>query len=376
MSTAWDTALLPIPPLQGMVKADICVIGLGGSGLAALRHLQRNGVRRLVGLDAGGIASGAAGRNGGFLLAGPACFHHRARERWGASFARDLYDLTLRGMRQMVRETSGPIARTGSVRVAATDAERLDIQAHLEALTADGFAGERWSGPEGDGLRIPDDAVFQPQERCDQLAEQAWDDGAWLYGDSPALEITAERVRTPRGEVQCEAVLVCVDGGLDRLLPELADRVDTRRLQMLGTAPAKLGRYTGAYYYRDGLDYWQQLADGRFVVGGCRDVEPDQGRATQAVPTEPVQQAIELVLRDILGVRAPITHRWAGLVGFTPDDLPIAEQVRPGVFAAGGYSGTGNVLGKLAGEAIADLARGAPIPELVRLLDQARATGA
>jgi glycine/D-amino acid oxidase-like deaminating enzyme len=33
--------------------------------------------------------------------------------------------------------------------------------------------------------------------------------------------------------------------------------------------------------------------------------------------------------------------------------MPIAEEVRPGVWALGGYSGTGNVMGALLGRAVA-----------------------
>jgi glycine/D-amino acid oxidase-like deaminating enzyme len=40
-------------------------------------------------------------------------------------------------------------------------------------------------------------------------------------------------------------------------------------------------------------------------------------------------------------------------VGYTPDGLPIFEQVRPRVWAIGGYCGTGNVVGAICGRAIA-----------------------
>jgi gamma-glutamylputrescine oxidase len=371
--TAWDVALLPIPPLEGSVRADVCVIGLGGSGLAAIRRLQKRRVTRIVGLDAGGVAAGAAGRNGGFLLAGPAHFHHRARAAWGADLARALYDETLRGIREMQRETPSCVRPTGSVRLAADAAEAEDLVAHHAALVADGFAAELRDDPRGPTLRLPDDAVFHPQERCDLLAERAWDDGAWLYGHSPVVGIEPGRVVTARGEVRCGAILVCVDGGLDRLVPELAPRVRSVRLQMLATAPVAPGLFEGAWYYRSGLDYWQQLPDGRIVLGGCRDLDADQGRASVAATSEAVQAGLDACLRDVLGVRAAVTARWAGLVGYTDDHLPIIEQVRPDLFVAGGYCGTGNVIGRLAGEAVADLARGGAEPEIARLVAAARA---
>ena len=52
-------------------------------------------------------------------------------------------------------------------------------------------------------------------------------------------------------------------------------------------------------------------------------------------------------------MQAAITHRWAASVSYTPDDLPIVRDVRGGVWAIGGYSGTGNVIGSLLGRGLA-----------------------
>ena len=64
-----DREWQPLPRLEGTVRADVCVVGLGGSGLAALDELAALGVTA-VGLDARAVGAGAAGRNGGFVLAG------------------------------------------------------------------------------------------------------------------------------------------------------------------------------------------------------------------------------------------------------------------------------------------------------------------
>jgi glycine/D-amino acid oxidase-like deaminating enzyme len=67
-------------------------------------------------------------------------------------------------------------------------------------------------------------------------------------------------------------------------------------------------------------------------------------------------------------VTARVTHRWVGIVGYTDDLLPFVGEVpgSPGLYAAGGYSGHGNVLGYLAGKRIAELitasSAGAPAP--------------
>jgi glycine/D-amino acid oxidase-like deaminating enzyme len=148
---------------------------------------------------------------------------------------------------------------------------------------------------------------------------------------------------------------VGVDGSLERVLPVLGGRVRSARLQMFGTAPALDVDFPRPVYARWGLDYWQQLPDRRVVAGGFRDVGGEAEWTTENAPCEPGQSALTSLVRDALGVRAEITHRWAATVGYTPSGLPILDEVRPGVWAIGGYSGTGNVIGALCGRAVADI---------------------
>jgi glycine/D-amino acid oxidase-like deaminating enzyme len=110
---------------------------------------------------------------------------------------------------------------------------------------------------------------------------------------------------------------------------------------------------------RWGWDYAQQLPDGRIAFGGCRDVGGDTERTTDTTPTAPVQGALDRRLHEVTGDGPSVTHRWAATVGYTADGLPVLEQVQPRVWAAGGYSGTGNLLGAVCGRAAARLALGA-----------------
>jgi gamma-glutamylputrescine oxidase len=163
-------------------------------------------------------------------------------------------------------------------------------------------------------------------------------------------------VRTSDGRVRCRHVIVAVDGHLELLLPELAGRVRTARLQMLGTNPAPDIDIPRPVYSRWGYDYWQQLPDGRIVIGGCRDRFVQDEWTTDTDPTSEVQQCIERVLRDTVGVTQQVRHRWAAAVSYSSGVLPVMEQVRQGVWAIGGYSGTGNVIGALYGRMVAQIA--------------------
>src|SRR6478736_9058714 len=100
MAVGWDDVAdvanwTGCAPLDGDVTADACVIGLGGSGLAAVDGLVERGLS-VVAVDAGRVAAGAAGRNGGFLLGRPDAYLHSAIESWGEDAAVWLYRRTLR----------------------------------------------------------------------------------------------------------------------------------------------------------------------------------------------------------------------------------------------------------------------------------------
>lgn len=355
----WDDLSWPgLPALEGDLETGVCVVGLGGSGLSALRELLELG-QRAVGIDAATVAGGAAGRNGGFLLAGLARFYHESVAQLGRERARAIYQVTLEQLERMRRETPEAIRRVGSLRIAEGEEEYRDCLEHLRALQADGFPAEPYEGPEGRGILIPSDGAFNPLLRCRLLAQGLLRDGVLLFEHTPALEIGSGMVRTPGGSIRCERVIVAVDGGLERLFPELAGRVRTARLQMLATAPAPEVSFPRPVYYRWGYEYWQQLPDGRIALGGFRDQGGEAEWTHEAEPGEEVQGRLERFLRERLGVRAEITHRWAALVAYTDTGWPILEEVRPGVWVIGAYSGTGNVVGAILGRQVARRAVGA-----------------
>ena len=349
----WDDGCwTPLPTLEGNVSADSCVIGLGGSGLTLINELLRRD-ERVIGLDATDVGAGAAGRNGGFLLAGTYDFYHDAIERHGHARARAIYGATIAEMARLAEEAPGTVRFVGSKRIAATDAELADCRAHYDALRADGWPCEWHDGADGQGLYLPTDAAFDPLTRCRLLATTARNDGAMLFAHSPVTEIRGTCVVTPHGTVHAGRVFVAVDGRLEQLLPELVGRVRTARLQMLATAPTTEISVPCPMYYREGFEYWQQLPDGRIAIGGFRDRGGDGEWTSDVTPSAVVQEQLERFLRDTLRVSAPITHRWAASAGYTGTGLPIIEQVREHVWALGGYSGTGNVIGALAARAVA-----------------------
>lgn len=335
------------PPLESEVSANVCVIGLGGSGLSCLAELNRLGLEA-VGVDAATVGGAAAGRNAGVLLAGLPDFHHRAVARFGRERAVALYRATLDQMEHMAAETPDLVRRNGSLRIAAGDRERRDCWDQYHAMKEADLPVEWYEGEQGVGLLITSDGVFQPMARCQALARGASAVGTRLFEHSPVKSIQVGRVITASGVVRCDRTIVAVDGALERVLPELRTCVRSGRVQMLATAPERQVRLPLPVYTRWGYDFWWQLPDGRVLMGGKRDAGGLGQWTTEPAVDDEVQRQLNYQLRR-LGVTATVMHRWAGVIGFSDTRLPIFREVRPGVLAIGAYSGTGNVMGALLG---------------------------
>jgi len=363
----------PLPRLEGTVRADVCVVGLGGSGLAALEELTALGVNA-VGLDARAVGAGAAGRNGGIVLAGLADFFHDTVARFGRETAAELYRLTEQEIAREARELPEIVRLTGSLRLAADAEEAEDCRQHLAALRESGFAAEPYAGPEGEGILLPNDGVMQPLQRVRTLAQRLRGRNVLLYENSPVRRMVPGSVVTDGGTVLCGTVIVAVDGKLEVIFPELAPRLRTARLQMLATAPAPEVNLARPGYWRYGFEYWQQTPDRAVALGGFRDHALETEWTHDAEPTEFIQDLLEKFLREKLAVRAPVTHRWAASVAYTHDRLPVLEEVRDQVWAVGAYNGTGNIVGALSARAAARLACG-QTSAWADLLGRARGAG-
>jgi len=183
-----------------------------------------------------------------------------------------------------------------------------------------------------------------------------------MYAGVPITAPATVSVDEPGADV----VVVCGDGFTAQLLPELADHVRPTRGQVLVTEPLPTLRYDRPHYARHGWDYWQQLPDGRLVIGGQRDAALSEEGTDVDATTEIVQRRLEALVEQLVGHRPRVDGRWSGMWGTTPDLLPLVGRVpgRDGVWIAGGYSGHGNVLGLACGDLVARTILGSPPPEL------------
>jgi gamma-glutamylputrescine oxidase len=340
----------PAPAVPTDEPVDVAVIGAGITGCSCALTLARGGLKVRV-HDARGIAEGASGRNGGFALRGAAARYDVARETYGVDAAKQLWQRTEEALDHLGAAAGDAFGRTGSLRLAADEEERDEIRAEYEALEEDGFAAE-WREelphlrPKFFGAMFhPTDGSLQPARFTRHLAELGAAEGVVFreYARVDALE-----------EIDAERIVIATDGSGRGLLPELDEALWPARGQVLATAPLEQRLFECPHYARHGFDYWQQLPDGRIVLGGFRDFSILTELTDEETTTEPIQEALDAFLVELLGELPEVTHRWAGIFGLTQDLLPLVGAVpgHDGVWIAAGYSGHGNVLGFMCGDLV------------------------
>jgi gamma-glutamylputrescine oxidase len=342
---------------------DVAVVGAGVTGCACALALAERG-RSVAVYDARSVAGGASGRNGGFALRGAAPAYDVARDRLGAGRARELWLLSEHALDAMERLAGNTLVRSGSLRLAVDAAERDAIRREHDALREDGFAAEWVSrlAPPCDGrfvaaLRHPADGSLDAARWVRRLASLAAARGAVFH---------EHRRVTDLAELPAEHVVVATDGYTHGLVPALDAAIAPARGQVVATEPLGERVFDMPHYARDGYDYWQQLADGRIVLGGWRDVALEAETTREEAVTPAIQDRIEDFLALLVGHTPRITHRWAGIFGVTESRLPFVGPV-PGdgrVWVSAGYSGHGNVLGFACGTLVGRAVAGEDVPEL------------
>ena len=391
------------PRLEGNVTADVAVIGAGVAGLKAAEALLRRGCSVAV-VDAGRVGEGASSRNQGGIVtgAGPAYAELAAREgrEVAAAHVRLIeYNRSLL-VEQIERygiECGYEVL--GEYLLARRD--RPDASAVLEhyrrehaLMAADGFRVELVDEGEAfrvtgsrlftGGMRFPDDAQFYPGRFVAGLGRAvAGLRGAALYEHSPVRSIAggpgAIALETPDGRIAAAHALVAVNALAPQLLPPLADRLSAERGQVLVTAPLPSRPCTGCFGTQ--VAWWRDIAepDGRYrlLFGGARRRDQELLRQFTSTrrrnpalarhglrPTEAHWRRLQRELRAIFPglAGAPVTHRWAGLQGFTGDGLPLLGSFDPerGVHGVAGFSGMGNAYSNVAAEWLAGRITGSP----------------
>lgn len=351
----------PLPPARPPRRVDVLVAGAGITGLALLHHLRRAGIDA-VAAERAHVGAGASGRNAGFLLTGTTEHYAAAVAAHGRTVAREAWAFTAANhdlLLDMLGEAGAALAghrRIGAWTLAGDETEVAGLREAATLLAEDGLPGRWVAGPAGaapgvrGGLLMPADGEIDPAAMVGELASRAVEEapgcvveGTAVLGATPHAH--GVRVVTSGGDVEAGELIVALNAWSAELVPSLPIR--PVRAQMLATAapprPPGGTAFDRPAYSHHGHRYWRRLPAGELLLGGCRDLALEEEVGTEAHITVRVQDGLDAFLHDELGSDAAVTTRWAGIMGFSPDGLPLVGPVPglPHVHVCGGYTGHG-----------------------------------
>nr|WP_312444423.1 FAD-dependent oxidoreductase [Brevundimonas naejangsanensis] len=320
---------------------DAVVIGAGALGLCVAAELRRRG-RRVAAIDPGGVNASTVAA--GMIAPAMECAID------------DLPPETAQVLRR-ARDLWPAFAKATGVRLYGDVAEwRGGNVAELAArMAALGFQHDYYAASAR--LTTHEDAKVDPPQAMAALAQ-----GLTLI-EARAQRVARDdkgwRVETPAGAFRADHLVLATGAE-----PSLAGLPSEAQALVALVTPVRgqIGLVSEAlvdHVVRGPGAYVAPMGEGS-VIGAT--MEPGERSLTpDAVRCEAMLAAAWQVLGQ---TPRPLTIHWrAGVRGTTPDGLPMAGQVAPGLHVALGPRRNGWLLGPLVGAVIADATEGRPVAE-------------
>ncbi|MEM8646870.1 MAG: FAD-binding oxidoreductase [Pseudomonadota bacterium] len=361
------------PPLEGEVRADICVVGAGLAGLTAALEAQRRGLDVVV-LEAERVAWGASGRNAGIVSAGFAAGAESLLEAVGPDDAWTLHGLSAAGaqyVRRQIERLKIPKALQGEGFYLVSRRDREDqLKDHVERV----------------GQKLGYELSYCPREevremlRTDRYHQATYDPAAFhiqplayalglakafrglggvIHEQTRARAVESQtaghwRVVTDKGAVLADNVVLCTSGYDLKLYRKVTRAVLPVATYIVTTAAARklldqaIKTKSGVADTRRAGDYFRRLPDGRLLWGG----RISTSRAEPFRLGERMMEDCYNVFTQIGALK--VSHAWGGLMGYARHSMPLIGQVEPRLWYATAFGGHGLNTTAMAGQLIAE----------------------
>ncbi len=365
-------------PIEGDVACDVAIIGGGYTGLGAALVLAERGLKPLV-LEQAQTGSGASGRNGGQIHPG----HRRemgfieatagkddAKKLWALAEAARAYQ------RELIRKHDIRCdLRKGLIHAGHKESYIPDYRHEVEHLAKTygyhelefiekGRMAELLGTPVYHGGVIDHGGGhLHPLNWALGIAAAATKAGALISENTKALSYSSEGgkaiIKTTRGVVRADFVLIAGDGYLDGLDREVESRVMPINNFILATEPLSDNMHRevlpGNQAVSDSrfvVNYWRMTPDRRVLWGGGENYRPGFPPDLKGF----IRHFMLKIYPQLKELR--IDYAWGGTLGITAKRLPFVRRLKPNVLVAAGYSGVGVMLAPYFGKILADAIAG------------------
>lgn len=384
--TLWAATAPPPPPttaLVGEVRADLCIVGGGYTGLSAALHAAEAGLSVVL-LEAAEIGWGASGRNNGQVIPtlsrlDPDGIVAALGDKGEAlvGLIRDsaslVFDLARKhGMAAEAHQAGWvqPAHRASRMKLAEKRvkqwgsrgaAVRMVDRAEMETIAG----SARWFG----GWTNETGGRINPLGFARGLAAAAIQAGAKIFTQSPALSVQKDgadwKVAVPHGQVLAQKLVLANHAYGQELWPGLGTEVIPMRSFQMATEPVPeaiartiLPRGHALSDTQGDLYFYRFDDNRRLVTGG--------GLMIHAAYDARLRRRIAArVARVYPQLGAPrFDYVWYGYVGINQDRLPHIHELAPGVYGWTGCNGRGVGLATAIGREFARAAAGTPMAQL------------
>jgi glycine/D-amino acid oxidase-like deaminating enzyme len=362
------------PRLKDNLRADVCVIGGGFTGISTALTLSERGYNVCV-LEANRIGWGASGRNGGQLIGGISGQHKLIESnpaladlvwemRWrGNDIVRERvekYDISCDLKHGFVDVAIRP-RHVRDLEIAERELERRAFPYEHKLLslaeTRDALGTEAYIG----ALQNMGNGHLHPLNLCIGEAQAAASQSAQLFEQSAVMRIDngeAVRVSTAEGSVTADYAVIA-GNAYQRFNKSLRGRFFPVRSYIIATQPLSEEQLDTINPHDFAvcdpnfvLEYFRLSADKRLLFGGrCNYFGEEQN--VIAAQLKPRMLKIYPQLRN-----AAIEYAWGGTIAVPVNRVPQIGRLAPNVFFSNAYSGHGVNVTHLAGEILADVIGG------------------
>lgn len=379
----------PEPELAKDISADLLIIGAGFTGLwTALLAKEESPSREVVMLEANEAASGATGRNGGFVDASLTHGLRNGLARWSSEFP-VLLGMGLANLDQ-IESTINRLGidcdflRAGDIGMASEPHQVEDLKAVMEIAARFNIQPEFYDRDRVQevvksplfiaGLNYPNhSALVNPAQLAWGLRRACLDLGVQLYEHSAVTKLSEENnhviASTTHGWVRAARVALATNA-FPPLLKHLSYYVVPVYDYVLVTEPLTAGqRESIGWYGREGISdasrqfhYTRTTADGRILWGGYDAVyywnngfgpHLEKDPASFARLAEHFLQAFP----QLEGIR--FTHAWGGAIDTCSRFSPFWGTEHHGKTAyVMGYTGLGVGASRFGARVILDILDG------------------
>lgn len=387
-SAAWNSILGPqalAREFEGKTTADFTIIGGGFAGLSAARRLtQLHPNARIVVLEAGRLAEGAAGRNSGFMIDLP---HDLA----SSDYAGDGDDRAVIALnRQAIAFARGAVEEygidrnyfdpVGKVNGAVGDksvANNISYANHLKHLgeaceVLDNQAMFDLTGSDHytNGLFTPGTVMLQPAGYIRGLGE-GLRGAVDIFENSPAIEFKQSgsdwQVSTPQGSISTGRIILTNNGHLESfgfergrlmqlfLFASMTPELDAETQARLG------GQSRWGVTPSDPMGTTMRRIDtgqggNRIITRTCAILKPDMNPNAQDVARAARIQQRKFDQRYPALAGLQMQYAWAGHLCLSLNGVSVTRQLDDGVYSGCVQNGLGIARGTLTGIAAAEMA--------------------